>query len=280
VAGINELEAEQAIQQAIPAAVAALAPPAPVPGSTEPKSAAPEESASQAASQSPNAAQQPNTATNPNPPPLPRTIPPVGSAKQRSRLRSTGPRASGGISVAEPPPPPPPVVRLPATPMVVHTYTRDQLASGQLPPSEWGHLLAHSYSPNGGWYVMVIPEAYQMETLKSGTTHFSPWSYDRHVPLGFYGAPFTPGIYHGRVQPVDLAATLASVLGVTQPSASVGTVLTQIIRIPPPLPALRGAKGGHRREGAPDTAPAPSTAPPAAAPAPAAPTPNTPQGAA
>jgi hypothetical protein len=186
--------------------------------------------------------------------------------------------------------------------MVVHTYTRDQLASGQLPPSEWGLLLAHSYSPNGGWYVMVIPEAYQMGTLTGGTTHFSPWSYDRHVPLGFYGAPFTPGIYHGRVQPVDLAATLASVLGVTQPSASVGTVLTQIIRIPPPLPASRGAKGGHRHnaapeaappslpapaplvvpatpsEPAPDAAPAPATAPPAAAPAPAAPAPNPPQG--
>jgi hypothetical protein len=122
---------------------------------------------------------------------------------------------------------------------VVHTYTREQLASGQLPPSEWGLLLAHSYSPNGGWYVMVIPAAYQMQTLSGGTTHFSPWSYDRHVPLAFYGAPFTPGIYHGRVQPVDLAATLASLLGVNQPSASIGNVLTQAIHTPPVLPAPR-----------------------------------------
>ena len=74
----------------------------------------------------------------------------------------------------------------------MHTYTRDQLASGLLPPSEWGLLLAHSYSPNGGWYVMVIPEAYQMQTLKSGTTHFSPWSYDRHVPLAFMARPSLP----------------------------------------------------------------------------------------
>jgi hypothetical protein len=79
----------------------------------------------------------------------------------------------------------------------------------------------------------VIPEAFQMQTLAAGTTHFTPWSYDRHVPLGFFGAPFTPGIYHGRVQPVDLAATLASMLGVNQPSASVGNVLTQALR---PLP--------------------------------------------
>ena len=68
---------------------------------------------------------------------------------------------------------------------------------------------------------MVIPAAFQMQTVKSGTTHFSPWMYDRHVPLAFYGGPFTPGIYHGRVQPVDLAATLASLLGVN-PAVGVG----------------------------------------------------------
>ena len=64
----------------------------------------------------------------------------------------------------------------------------------------------------------------------AGTTHFSPWSYDRHVPLGFYGAPFAPGIYHGRVAPVDLAATWAALLGINQPSASVGHILTQALK--------------------------------------------------
>ena len=72
---------------------------------------------------------------------------------------------------------------------------------------------------------------------KRGTTHFSPWSYDRHVPLGFFGAPFAPGIYHGRVAPVDMAATLASLLGINQPSASVGRILTQALdRYRPHLP--------------------------------------------
>jgi predicted AlkP superfamily pyrophosphatase or phosphodiesterase len=237
VAGINEQEAEQAVQQAIPAAVAALAP---ISGSDAAKP--PPQPPGDAATQSPNAAQQPYTATNPNPPPLSRTTPAVGSAsgsKPHSRSRAAAAAAALAAKANSAPPPPPPV-RLPATPIVVHTYTREQLASGQLPPSEWGLLLAHSYSPNGGWYVMVIPAAYQMQTLgPGGTTHFSPWSYDRHVPLAFYGAPFTPGIYHGRVQPVDLAATLASLLGVNQPSASIGNVLTQAIHTPPVLPAPR-----------------------------------------
>jgi arylsulfatase A-like enzyme len=250
VAGINEQEAEQAVQQAIPAAIDALAP---APGSEATKPAPPP-AAGDAATQSPNAAQPPNTATNPNPPPLPRAATPAAgsasSSKSRSRSRAAATAAALAAKASAPPPPPP--VRLPATPIVVHTYTREQLASGELPPSEWGLLLAHSYSPNGGWYVMVIPAAYQMQTLKSGTTHFSPWSYDRHVPLAFYGAPFTPGIYHGRVQPVDMAATLASLLGVNQPSASVGNVLTQAIHTLPALPAARAASGSHRvqQEGA------------------------------
>jgi Type I phosphodiesterase / nucleotide pyrophosphatase len=274
VAGINEQEAEQAIQQAVPAAVAALAPApgndvAPPPGGV--------------ATQGSNAAQQSSPSTAPAPSPAPpsqvHALSTAGTSAT-SRQHSKAHSAAANTPVKPITPPPTPVFRQPAIPMVVHTYTRDQLASGQLPPSEWGLLLAHSYSPNGGWYLMVIPEAFQMDSTGGGTTHFTPWSYDRHVPLGFYGAPFTPGIYHGRVQPVDLAATLASLLGVTQPSASVGNVLTQAIHTPPPLLPPRA---GHHHPGASDntvpTLPSSPTPPvvPAAPPSAAAPATAAPQ---
>jgi arylsulfatase A-like enzyme len=101
-----------------------------------------------------------------------------------------------------------------------------------LPPSELGRQLAHSYADHGNWSVLLMLGAYQMQDQHSptGTTHFSPWSYDRHVPLAFYGAPFAPGEYHERVAPVDLAATLASLAGVNQPSAAVGRVLNEAIK--------------------------------------------------
>ena len=121
--------------------------------------------------------------------------------------------------------------RLPPAPHVQYVYTRLQLANGQLPPSEWGRLLAHSYSEHGNWYVMMVLDAYQMAGTGqfAGTNHFSPWNYDRHVPLAFYGAPFVPGEYHERVAPVDLAVTFASLAGVNRPSAAVGRVLTEAI---------------------------------------------------
>ncbi|HEX5234186.1 MAG TPA: alkaline phosphatase family protein [Silvibacterium sp.] len=121
--------------------------------------------------------------------------------------------------------------KLPPTPKLVRSYTRVEMASGQLPPTPFGELIAHSYSPNGGWYVMLITQAFQMQgTGKSGTNHFTAYSYDRHVPLAFYGAPFAPGTYRGRVEPTAIAATFASLLGVNQPSASIGQILTQALK--------------------------------------------------
>ncbi len=122
--------------------------------------------------------------------------------------------------------------RLPVPPHLRYVYTRLQLASGPLPPSDLGRILAHSYTDHGNWYVMAILDPYQLagSSAFAGTNHFTPWSYDRHVPLAFYGQPFIPGEYHGRVAPVDLAVTLASLAGINLPSAAVGHVLTQAIQ--------------------------------------------------
>ena len=142
--------------------------------------------------------------------------------------------------------------RVPPQPRVFRTFTRLQLASLQpgLPPTEFGRLMAHSYSPNGGWYVMLVPDAYQVPDSGHGATHFSPYSYDRHVPMGFYGSVFTPETFHGRVQPVDIAATLASLLGVNQPSASIGHILTQAIH---PEVAVKPKREERRRRSHPET---------------------------
>jgi predicted AlkP superfamily pyrophosphatase or phosphodiesterase len=248
VAGINEQEAEEAVREAAPDALR----------DQEAKNQGGQDAA--AASPASPAAANPGAATAQSPPSQipPNPAPPVsgaGSSDQTAGPAAGQAPASGANPTVPEPVAPPAPVRAPPPAIILHTYTREQLAAGQMPPSEWGLLLSHSYSPNGGWYVMVIPEAFQMQALRRGTTHFSPWSYDRHVPLGFYGLPFTPGIYHGRVEPVDLAATLASLLGLTQPSAAIGHVLTQAIRIPPPIPEPRpahrhasSAAGARRKE--------------------------------
>ena len=114
--------------------------------------------------------------------------------------------------------------RLPEPMRVQFVYTASQLRRGDVPNTDQGRRELHSYSPVVRWAVHMNFGAYQYYGSETGTTHYSQNSYDRHVPLDFFGAPFVPGTYHGLVQPVDIAATFASLLRVNRPSAAVGTV--------------------------------------------------------
>jgi len=107
-------------------------------------------------------------------------------------------------------------------------FTKSQLADGQAPDTPWGHKFLNSYSPEGSWYVMGVPDTYTVGGAK-GTDHASPYTYDTHVPLALYGLPFQPGVYRDKTEPVDMAATLASLLGINAPSHAVGRVLTEAL---------------------------------------------------
>jgi predicted AlkP superfamily pyrophosphatase or phosphodiesterase len=110
-------------------------------------------------------------------------------------------------------------------------FAKSQLAAGQVPDTALGRKFLHSYSPEGGWYVMGVPEIYTVGPSK-GTDHASPYTYDTHVPLAFYGLPFRPGTYRTHAEPVDLASTLASLLGINAPTHAVGRVLTEALAAP------------------------------------------------
>lgn len=115
-------------------------------------------------------------------------------------------------------------------PALTHIYTVEQMREGKLPDTQYGRLLAHSYSPYVGWALHLNFGPYQFPGSGTGTTHFSAHSYDRHVPLELFGTAFVPGTYHGVVAPVDIAATFASLLRINRPSAAVGRVLTEAMR--------------------------------------------------
>jgi predicted AlkP superfamily pyrophosphatase or phosphodiesterase len=107
-------------------------------------------------------------------------------------------------------------------------YTKSQLALGEVPNTALGRKYLNSYSPAGSWFVMGVPDIYTVGPGK-GTDHTSPYNYDTHVPLAFYGSPFQPQTYRTNTEPVDLAPTLASLLGINAPTHSVGRVLTEAL---------------------------------------------------
>jgi hypothetical protein len=128
-------------------------------------------------------------------------------------------------------------------------FTKSQLADGEVPDTALGRKFLHSYSPEGAWYVMGVPEIYTVGSSK-GTDHASPYTYDTHVPLAFYGLPFRPGTYRTHAEPVDLAVTLASLLGINAPTHAVGRVLTEAL-----APAHRSENASGSPAGSPSERP-------------------------
>lgn len=106
--------------------------------------------------------------------------------------------------------------------------TKTQMAAGQVSNTVFARQILNAYSPLAGWYVQGIMPPFVVG-YASGTGHALPYSYDAHVPLGFYGPQFRPGDYRGEVEPVDLAVTLSSILRINKPASAVGRVLTEAI---------------------------------------------------
>jgi predicted AlkP superfamily pyrophosphatase or phosphodiesterase len=139
-------------------------------------------------------------------------------------------------------------------------FTRSQLSRGEVPNTEEGLRFEHSYSPIGGWYVMAVLPPYA-QGGETGAEHGASYSYDTHVPLAFYGIPFQPGTYRTHAEPVDLAVTLSSLLGINAPTSAIGRVLTEALvsarrsgessdhapenKTPPPARPLGGFKPAH-----------------------------------
>jgi len=80
-------------------------------------------------------------------------------------------------------------------------------------------LASASYAPDRGGELVVIPKRGVLVTRdgRTGTSHGSPWPYDREVPLAFLGPGFSPGAA-GAARTVDIAPTLARRIGVPAPA--------------------------------------------------------------
>ncbi len=63
---------------------------------------------------------------------------------------------------------------------------------------------------------------------KGGTTHGTPYTYDTQVPLLFFGKNIKNGKTHRRVEITDIAATLAALLKLQQPSGCIGNPITEV----------------------------------------------------
>ncbi len=118
-----------------------------------------------------------------------------------------------------------------SVPGIQAAFTHAQFAASTLPNSPLGRMAAHSFNPMRAGDILVIASPFAVPSEKTTrTTHGSPWNYDAQVPLVLWGDPFKPGIYTTPCQPIDLAPTLAALLGLTKPSDAQGRPLTESTR--------------------------------------------------
>jgi predicted AlkP superfamily pyrophosphatase or phosphodiesterase len=113
---------------------------------------------------------------------------------------------------------------------VAECYTRTQLLAKQLTPGLISTRVLNDFYPERNGDVLFILKPYYMTRTGDGTTHGTPYSYDTHVPVIFYGYGIVPGSYSAVSSPSDIAPTLANVLKIEPPSSVVGRVLTEAIR--------------------------------------------------
>jgi predicted AlkP superfamily pyrophosphatase or phosphodiesterase len=89
----------------------------------------------------------------------------------------------------------------------------------------------HMFDSDSVYALLVTLTPYSYWGRPGGSAqHGSPHDYDAHVPMIFYGAPFRPGKYADRVRVVDMAPTLARVVGVRPLEKIDGRVLTEPLK--------------------------------------------------
>jgi len=74
---------------------------------------------------------------------------------------------------------------------------------------------------------IIVPRPYWMYGTRDSASHGTPWLFDRNVPLVLFGG----GVKKGELdlaEPIDVAPTLAALIGAPPPPASLGKVLVPI----------------------------------------------------
>lgn len=120
-----------------------------------------------------------------------------------------------------------------AFPGVSYAVTSTALERGTVPDNQLIRAVQNNYNParSGNIYVVFNPGWFinDLDGLSAAVVHGSPWRYDTFVPIIFAGSGIAPQTVSRRVHTVDVALTLATVIGANPPSGAAGKVLLEVL---------------------------------------------------
>jgi predicted AlkP superfamily pyrophosphatase or phosphodiesterase len=110
-------------------------------------------------------------------------------------------------------------------------FTYDELAGGDAIGREHFVLFKNGFHPDRGPDLYEVVRKYSLVTsMVYGTTHGSPHEYDRRIPLLFWGNGVAPGAYDMIAHTVDVAPTVAKLLGIEAPETIDGRPLEEALK--------------------------------------------------
>ena len=126
-----------------------------------------------------------------------------------------------------------------ASNQVEAVYSRAEIEAApkaNLPVDQWSEVqrIAASYDPkrSGDAYIVLKPQITPIHDVSGYVaTHGSLWDYDRKVPILFWGAGIESGVHDDPVDTVNIAPTLASLIGLAIPPEEIdGHCLASVVK--------------------------------------------------
>ncbi|WP_373518585.1 alkaline phosphatase PafA [Pricia sp.] len=111
---------------------------------------------------------------------------------------------------------------------VEHVYTADQMWQNEYTDGI-PHLIQNGHNQKRSGDVIVVLKPDYVSYSNTGSTHGSPYTYDTHTPLLFYGKGIKMGSTVMRTEIPDIAATLAVLLGIAFPSGATGKPIVAVL---------------------------------------------------
>jgi arylsulfatase A-like enzyme len=108
------------------------------------------------------------------------------------------------------------------------------LRENTLPSTPLIEMVLRNFNPerSGDIFVVFEPHSFldEAEGLPALVHHGSPWRYDTYVPIVFAGGSLTARRIYREIQTVDVAPTLAAIVGVKPPSGARGVPLVEVLQ--------------------------------------------------
>lgn len=90
--------------------------------------------------------------------------------------------------------------------------------------------IARGYDPKQNGELVFLEKPGYLEYSTTGTTHGSPYTYDTHVPLLFYGTNIKKGESYDRKVITQIAPTLSMLLKITLPNGTEAELLQEVLK--------------------------------------------------